>query len=291
VTTTLAALLAESRSSLSDGGLADAVTDARVLICGLLDLTPTDLVLRADRPVSDAERQIVSQAILRRLSREPVHRILGRRDFHGVQLLLSPDTLEPRPDTEILVEAVLPFARQRPRNGGVVRLLDLGTGTGAIALALLKEVPFLQAVGVDIAPGALETASRNADLNDVADRFMAVESRWFDAIDGCFDIIVSNPPYIRSDVILDLEPDVRNHDPMLALDGGLDGLDAYRAIAERAHAHLDEHGIIALEIGFDQKQAVTDVFAVQGYTLEKAVCDYGGNDRVLIFSRKKRDAA
>jgi release factor glutamine methyltransferase len=289
LTKTLASLLAESRIILTEGGLPDASTDARVLVAGLLELTPTDFVLRADRAVTDEERRVVTEAIARRLSREPVHRILGRRDFHGVQLLLSPDTLEPRPDTEILVEAVLPFAHQCARDGGSVRLLDLGTGTGAIALALLHDVPQMLAVGTDIAVGALETALRNANLNGVAGRFSALQSRWFDAVDGCFDIIVSNPPYIRSDVIPDLAPDVRDHDPMLALDGGIDGLDAYRAIAAGAHAHLGEQGMLALEIGYDQKHAVSAVFAAQGYTLEKVVSDYGGNDRVMMFSRKKRD--
>ena len=287
MTTTLAALLAQSRRNLSEGGLPDPATDARMLIAGLLDLTPTDFVLGSDRTVTDEQCLLVSQAVARRLSREPVHRILGRRDFHGVQLALSPDTLEPRPDTEILVETVLPFARRYVETHGTARLLDLGTGTGAIALALLKEVPEMRAIGVDIAPGALETACHNANVNGVDDRFQPLVSHWFDAVDGCFDIIVSNPPYIRSDVIPDLEPEVRHHDPMVALDGGIDGLDAYRAIAEHAQAHLEEQGIVALEIGYDQKQAVTSVFAAQGYTLEKSACDYAGNDRVLVFLRKK----
>lgn len=287
MTLTLSALVAQSRNTLADGGLVDPTVDARVLICGLLGLTTTDLVLSADRSISDEEQKTVQQALHRRLTREPVHRILGEREFYGVRLMLSPDTLEPRPDTEVLVEAILPLARQRAVSKSVVRLLDLGTGTGAIAIALLKEVPQLFALGADIAPGACDMAVRNAALNGVADRFAGVESRWFDAITGRFDIIVSNPPYIRSDVIRDLEPDVRNHDPMLALDGGTDGLDAYQAIARNAHAYLEEDGMIGLEIGYDQKQLVTELFAAQGYTLIKAVCDYGGNDRVLLFTSQK----
>ncbi|WP_170975930.1 peptide chain release factor N(5)-glutamine methyltransferase [Rhizobium sp. FY34] len=287
MTMTLAALVAQSRNTLSDAGLADPATDARALVCGLLGFSTTDLVLSADRPISDEEQQTVQQALSRRLAREPVHRILGEREFYGVRLMLSPHTLEPRPDTEVLVDAILPFARQCVVADGPAQLLDLGTGTGAIAIALLKEVPQLSAVGADIASGARDMAVRNAALNGVAERFTGVESRWFDAITGRFDIIVSNPPYIRSDVIRDLEPDVRNHDPILALDGGSDGLDAYHAIARNAHAYLKEGGMIGLEIGYDQKQPVTELFAARGYTLIKAVRDYGGNDRVLLFTSQK----
>ena len=291
MTRTLAAALAEARAQLSAAGLGDAATDARVLICGLFDLTPTDLVLRGDRVLSSDEVARLDAALARRMAREPVHRILGMRDFHGVRLMLSVDTLEPRPDTEILVEAILSRLSAIVAEKGSARLLDLGTGTGAIAIALLKEVPQLFAVGADIAPGALETARRNADLNGVGDRFMAVESHWFDKIEGSFDIIVSNPPYINSDVIAELEPDVRNFDPMLALDGGSDGLDAYRAIAEGVSNFLGADGLVGLEIGFDQKSSVSALFAAQDYTLIEALSDYGGNDRALVFARENRYSA
>lgn len=283
---TLSAVLALSRARLAEAGLADAATDARVLLAGLLDLSPTEILLQADRPVAADDRARIDAAVARRIKREPVHRILGMRDFHGVRLALSPDTLEPRPDTEILVEAMLEPARRIIARKGSARLLDLGTGTGAIALALLKEIPELQAVGADLAPGALETARRNADLNGVADRFSTVETCWFDRIEGRFDIIVSNPPYITRDVIAELEPDVRHYDPILALDGGPDGLDAYRAIASGIDNFLDEDGWIGLEIGFDQKQTVTALFSDAGYTLTDAFRDYGGQDRVLVFTRK-----
>lgn len=283
---TLSAVLALCRARLAEAGLADAATDARVLVAGLLDLSPTELLLRGDRVVDAADRVRIEAALARRIAREPVHRILGARDFYGVRLTLSPETLEPRPDTEILVEAMLLPARQLIARKGSARLLDLGTGTGAIALALLKEIPELQAVGVDLSSGALETARRNADLNDVAERFSTVESRWFDRLVGRFDIIVSNPPYITRDVIAELDPDVRRYDPILALDGGPDGLDAYRAIAGGIDNFLEEDGWIGLEIGFDQKQTVTALFSDAGYTLTDAFRDYGGQDRVLVFTRK-----
>jgi release factor glutamine methyltransferase len=289
VSKNLTALLSDARRVLEEGGSTDAATDARTLIAGLLDLSVADFVLHGDRVVPREQVQRVREALQRRLRHEPVHRILGRRDFFGLTLALSPDTLEPRPDTEVLVEAVIPIAREMVARTGAARLLDLGTGTGAIALALLSEVDGLVAVGTDIARGALETAARNADLNGLGDRFTCIESQWFDAVKGRFDIIVSNPPYIRSAVIPGLDPDVRDFDPMLALDGGADGLDAYRAIALGAEAFLDDHGVIALEIGYDQKQAVTDIFADKGYHLRAAVTDYGGNDRGLVFIRERSD--
>ncbi|WP_377299576.1 peptide chain release factor N(5)-glutamine methyltransferase [Rhizobium sp. SGZ-381] len=286
MTLTLADALAGARSRLAAAGFADAPTDVRVLVCGLFDLTPTDLVLRGDRVLSSEEMARLDAALARRLAHEPVHRILGERDFHGVRLLLSKDTLEPRPDTEILVDAMLAPLKRIVAQKGSARLLDLGTGTGAIAITLLSEVPQLFAIGADIAAGALETARRNADLNGVGDRFTAVESHWFDRIEGLFDIIVSNPPYINSSVIADLSPDVRDFDPMLALDGGTDGLDAYRAIAAGASVFLAADGVVGLEIGFDQKSSVSTLFAAHDYTLIEALSDYGGNDRALVFARK-----
>lgn len=285
-TTTLSAVLAETRKRFADAGLPDAATDARVLVAGLLDLSPTEMVLNGERGLSADEVESIHRAAERRIGREPVHRILGFREFYGLRLTLSPETLEPRPDTEVLVDAVLQHARRlfAERSG---RILDLGTGTGAILLALLSELPSFSGVAADISAGALETASLNAQINNVGERFSAVETDWFARIEGRFDIIVSNPPYIKTDIIAELEPDVRIFDPDLALDGGTDGLDAYREIANGAAAFLSDDGVIGLEIGYDQKQAVTDLFLTQGYTLIESVTDYGGNDRALIFARHK----
>lgn len=285
-TQTLSAVLADIRKRFAAAGLPDLATDARVLMAGLLDLSVTDMVLNGERVLSAEEIERIDSAAVRRMAREPVHRILGFREFYGLRFMLSPETLEPRPDTEVLVDAVLRHARvlfgSRPG-----RILDLGTGTGAILIALLHELPGFSGVGADISAGALETAIRNAQINKVGERFAAVETDWFAKIDGRFDIIVSNPPYITTDIIAELEPDVRIFDPDLALNGGTDGLDAYRAIANGAAAFLSDDGVIGLEIGYDQKQSVTDLFLTQGYTLIESVTDYGGNDRALIFARHK----
>ncbi|MGH6807215.1 MAG: N5-glutamine methyltransferase family protein, partial [Ensifer adhaerens] len=168
---------------------------------------------------------------------------------------------------------------------GSCRLLDLGTGTGAICLALLSTVLEARGTATDISEDALATASANAELLGLSDRFEALRSNWFDEVEGRFDVIVSNPPYIRSSVVAELEPEVRLHDPAAALDGGDDGLDAYRAIALQAGHHLETNGVIGLEIGFDQKEAVAALFNAETFRLREEAKDLGGNDRVLIFER------
>jgi release factor glutamine methyltransferase len=273
------------RDAFRAGDIAGADFDARLLLEHVTGFTALDLVREPDRPLSDDQISALAAVQARRLAGEPVHRILGYRDFHGLRLMLSPDTLEPRPDTEILVDAVAPWLRECVSQTGACRLLDLGTGSGAIVLSLLKEVPELQAVGTDISPGALATASANAGANGVADRFEAVRSDWFADVRGRFDAIVSNPPYIDHAAIAGLSRDVREHDPMRGLDGGADGLDAYRSIAAGALDFLAEDGIIGLEIGWDQKASVSAIFEEEGYRPVEDRKDYGGNDRVLIFRR------
>lgn len=280
---TLAEVLAAARRRLAGAGIRDAAGDARTLLMGLLGLTPTSFVTESGRSLDEAERRAVDAALDRRIAHEPVHRILGRRAFSRLDLVLSPETLEPRPDTEILVDALTPYAEKIVGATGGCRILDLGTGTGAICLALLDLVPGATGVGADLSAGALETARRNADINGVADRFEAVESDWFAAVTGAFDIIVSNPPYIVRSVVGTLDDEVRLHDPILALDGGEDGLDAYRAIAAGAGAYLRENGLVAYEIGYDQKDEVTAIMREKGFSRIEAIKDLGGNDRALVF--------
>jgi release factor glutamine methyltransferase len=283
---TLSALLSEVRQALLAGGIEAAATDARTLVSGLLGLSATDMLTRGDRGVSAEERERVMAAVARRVAREPVHRILGSREFYGLTLSLSPATLEPRPDTEVLVDAVLPHLQRKVAENGEARILDLGTGTGAICLALLHECQEATGVGCDISSDAVDTAIRNAHLNGLQDRFIGIVSDWFGAVEGRFDIIVSNPPYIRSEVIAMLDPEVREHDPMAALDGGEDGLEAYRMLASGADAFLKPGGIVGLEIGFDQRESVSQLFAASGFRCLQTVSDYGGNDRAMVFERQ-----
>lgn len=280
---TVAALVAEARNRFEAAGLGDPAVDARILVAGLFKLSTTELWMRNDDASTPEQRAAVMAAIERRLRHEPVHRILGHREFYGLDLSLSAETLEPRPDTETLVELVLPQLKQIVAHHGAARILDMGTGTGAICLALLQECPEASGVGSDISSDALETAAHNAAANGLSGRFAAVRSDWFAAVAGPFHLIVSNPPYIMSSIIPTLEPEVKNFDPLPALDGGTDGLDAYRAIAAGAKPFLFADGIVAVEIGYDQKATVTAIFQNEGFVLIDAARDYGDQDRALMF--------
>jgi release factor glutamine methyltransferase len=281
---TLAELLRKARRQLAEAGIVDAALDARLLVEHFSGTTRTQAISQPDRMIDPATVAAVEAALARRISGEPVHRILGFREFYGLRLSLSKETLEPRPDTETLVEAVLPFVRQAVQGKGACSILDLGTGTGAIALALLSAVPQAVATGVDISADALATAARNgADLG-LDGRFCTLQSDWFEKISDRYDAIVSNPPYIAGKEIAALQKEVRDFDPSRALDGGADGLDAYRIIAANAAAHLEKDGIVAVEIGSTQKEDVTALFERTGFIVLEAMPDLAGDDRVLVFS-------
>ena len=285
MTKPVSTLVAKVRKRLETAGVADPVTDTRLLIGSVIGFSLTDFVLNGARIVSDGEAAQIETMVLRREKGEPVHRILGHREFYGLDLILSSGTLEPRPDTEVLVDALLPHLRRIAAQKGQARILDMGIGTGAICLALLHECVEASGVGSDISRDAIQTAEKNAARHGLSPRFKTVESDWFANISGRFDIIVSNPPYIKRADIETLDRDVRNFDPMAALDGGQDGLFPYRVIAEKAVDYLYVGGLIGLEIGYDQKADVTAIFARYGYRFVEAVKDYGSNDRALLFSR------
>jgi release factor glutamine methyltransferase len=282
---TLGALLAEARTALTQAGVDNAKLDARLIVEHFSGTNQADAIGRPDMPIGAQAAAAIRQAVARRVAGEPVHRIIGFREFYGLKLFLSPETLEPRPDTETLVDAILPALRQIAATAGACRILDLGTGTGAIALALLAEVPHARAVGADISADALATASRNARENGLSERFQAVLSDWFEKISGTFHVIVANPPYIPSKELETLQGEVRDFDPARALDGGADGLDAYRTIAAQAKAHLEAAGRVAVEIGHTQRQDVTRLFEASDLHLIEARKDLGDRDRVLVFAR------
>jgi release factor glutamine methyltransferase len=246
--------------------------------------TRTQAIAEPGRRIEPAAIAAVDSALARRLAGEPVHRIIGFREFYGLRLGLSAGTLEPRPDTETLVEAVLPLVRATVARQGRCSILDLGTGTGAVALALLSAVADATATGVDVCDDALGTAMRNAAQLGLANRFTALKSDWFSKITGRYDVIVSNPPYIKSRDIEFLQAEVRGFDPHRALDGGNDGLDVYRILAAGVRGYLEAGGLVAVEIGSTQKADVTDLFRQAGFSLIEAYRDLGGNDRALVFA-------
>ncbi|MEM0898739.1 MAG: peptide chain release factor N(5)-glutamine methyltransferase [Pseudomonadota bacterium] len=278
------ALFREGRSKLISAGKDEPEIDAAVLLehatghGALTRLTNPQLV------VSDRQAKRFNHLIERRINGEPVHRITGVREFYGLPIAIGHDTLVPRPDTEILIDMAIPVLRKITRAKGDCRILDLGTGTGAIALALLNEVPEATAIGVDISMSALTTAKANAEALGLETRFTALQSNWLENVEGQFDLIISNPPYIEKGHVRELDIEVRDHDPHLALDGGIDGLDAYAMIAADAATHLVEDGAILVEIGWTQKDAVTTLFELEGFRLVNFGTDLAGRDRALCFA-------
>lgn len=283
---TLGALIAEARRRLRAAGIDTADIDARLLVEAATGTGRLDALTAPDRtiPAEDAAR--LDGWLTRRSNGEPVGRILGRASFYGLDLALGPDTLEPRPDTEVLVETALAAVRAGrlpgiAADGEGLRFLDIGTGTGAIAIALLTKLPAARGLATDLSPGALAVAHDNAVRHGVADRLAFAAGSYFEPVDGRFALIVSNPPYIESAVIEGLDPEVRFHDPLLALDGGPDGLDAYRAIIAGAPGHLLPGGCLAVEIGWDQGEAVSALTATAGFADPVVHRDLGGRDRVV----------
>jgi release factor glutamine methyltransferase len=226
---------------------------------------------------NDIDDERIGAIIRRRLSGEPLSRILGVREFWGLPFELSADTLDPRPDTETLIEAVLERYRDTPPR----RILDIGTGSGCILIALLHEFPQAMGVGTDLSAGAVEMARRNTLSNGVSDRASFIQTCWTKGVEGPFDLILSNPPYIPTGVIPNLAPEVKNHDPILALDGGEDGLGAYKVIIKEIKNLLAPGGRIFLETGFDQAGQVARLVAEHGATPERIIPDLGGNPRVV----------
>lgn len=285
---TLSDALLKMRKVFVAGGIDDAGFEAKALLTGLLGFSTLDIATKIDLLLTDEQAVLVDRSIEERLSGKPVYRILGWREFYGLRFDLSDETLEPRSDTEILVDVILPFAQKSADANGACSILDLGTGTGAIALSILHNCNGTNAVGVDLSKDALKTASQNAEQLGLANRFLTIESDWFLNIEGKFDIIVSNPPYITSQAMEELSIEVGEHDPRLALYGGKDGLDAYRLLAEQSLNYLKSGGTIGLEIGFDQNDSVKKLFWDQGFELIEEHKDLGGRDRVLLFQFQEK---
>ena len=245
------ALSAQLRSARLD----DAELDARILIGAALGLDLTGLIAQAARPLTAAEASRLAQHAQRRIAGEPVARILGTREFWGLSFRLSEATLVPRPDTETVVELALEILRERQASHPP-RIADIGTGSGAILLALLHEIPDASGIGTDLSQNALRTARDNAVALGLADRAGFVACSYAAALGGPFDLIVSNPPYIPSAEIPKLSVEVREHDPHLALDGGNDGYDAYRALIPQAGERLAPGGALIVEAGQGQAQNI-----------------------------------
>ena len=256
--------------------------DARALIGAALRLSRAKLIAQSDRILEPRETKAIGALAARRLKREPVARILGQKEFWSLPLSLTPDVLVPRPETETLVEAALDEVDRACTRMEELRLLDIGTGSGAILLALLHELPHANGVATDRSAAALRTARANAERLGLAPRCRFVECNFADALAGRFDLVLSNPPYIARGAIAGLEREVREYDPQLALDGGADGLDAYRAIIAEAPALLAAGGRLILELGIGQDAPVRALATAHGLRVVAVRPDLAGIPRALV---------
>ncbi len=267
--------------TLRQAGIESPDIDARLLIGHALGLDRTALMINGDRHLRTDEVVAIDALAARRLRHEPVSRILGRKEFWSLPLDVSDAVLVPRPDTETVVEAALDCIARDNLRLAPLRILDIGTGSGALLLALLTELKNGNGVATDISPAAIAVARGNAERLGLSPRCTFVVCDIAGGVTGPFDLIVSNPPYIAHADIAALEPEVRDHDPALALDGGIDGLDAYRAIASQAIHLLAPCGRLIVELGAGQEPAVRDLFSKAGLTVSGVRADLAGIPRAL----------
>ena len=285
---TLVKAWGEAKARLSAAGIAGPVIDARLLVEAAADATRVDIVTDPQRLLTPAQEAILDDYLSRRERREPVSHILGRKGFWKIMLNVTADVLTPRPDTDTVVVYSL---RDFPDHAAW-SILDLGVGSGAILLALLAERPAAKGLGIDISEEALAVARDNAAALGLAGRVALLRSDWSAILDdGTFDLVVSNPPYIANHVIETLEPEVRDHEPRLALEGGPDGLDHYRTLAPEILRVLKPGGRFAVEIGFDQKEPVETLFRNAGAQGVQTIRDLSDRDRVVVGKKKPLETA
>lgn len=265
-------------------GLASPELDARLLVMGVTGASDIEMLREPGTRMSDAEEVHLAECERRRLAGEPVSRILGQREFWGLTFAVTPATLDPRPDSETLVETAAALLR----DAAAPRILDLGTGTGCLLLALLHELPQAQGTGVDVSPEALSVAAANAARLGLSARAAFRPGNWTEGLEGKFDLVISNPPYIRHGDIAALEREVREHDPLLALDGGEDGLSAYRALARAIPDVLTQDGHAVIELGLGQAGEVGALFESAGMHVLRTVPDLAGVPRALVAGRTRR---
>lgn len=255
--------------------------DARLLMCHAMKISHEEFLLQQDDKLQPSTVEAIEAMVASREKGKPVAKILGYREFYGRRFITTNDTLDPRPDSETLVEAVL----KQIRPGQPCHILDLGTGTGCLLVTLLCERPDATGVAVDASPPALTVARKNAYALGVMDRIQFVESDWTQKLDGLFDIVVSNPPYIASHEVEGLALDVKQYDPMPALDGGPDGLEAYRLIIGDLSRILKPGGLAAFEVGHTQAHQVGELLTTYRFKNVIFVKDIAGIDRVVLANR------
>jgi release factor glutamine methyltransferase len=280
---TVGEMLASVAARLATAGIENGRLDARLLVGDATGLSVETMIAEPEIAIDDPGIVArVERLTKRRLSREPMSQILGRREFWSLSFKVTPDVLTPRPDSETLVEAVLSVVPDRSVG---LRLLDLGVGSGCLLLSLLHTLPNARGLGIDRSERALTVARENAEALGLAGRAEMRAGNWGADLPDQYDIVVSNPPYIPSDDIEGLAPEVSEHEPWLALDGGSDGLDAYRTLAGELPFLVREGGWTALEVGQGQASAVARLMRAAGFRVERVVADLGGVERVILARR------
>ena len=279
-TETIAALLQNARKRLFEADVELSALDARLLLQAAGGISHEYVVAEPETILKPEQILAFKSFINRRLAHEPVSRILGTREFYGRPFQVTKSVLDPRADTETLIALALEIMPSGPK-----RILDIGTGSGAIAVTLLAERTSCSGMAVDLSVDALHVAKMNSLANGVSGRLQFHHGSWFEGLAEKFDLMISNPPYIPHGEIAGLETEVKDHDPHVALDGGHDGLFAYRAIAAGASQHLNQKGLVLVEIGAGQGADVTAIFAQHGFLLRNQKIDLGGHIRALAFSR------
>jgi release factor glutamine methyltransferase len=279
---TVASSLAEACGLLAAAAIEEPRREARLLLAAALAVDTAIVLSHPERVLGQSEHARFARLLARRLAREPIARVLGRREFWSLDFALAPETLVPRPDSETVVEAALANISSR---SAALRLLDLGTGTGCLLLALLSELPASTGIGIDLVPNAAVMARRNAAALGLAGRSRFIAGSWGAAITGFFDVIVANPPYIETEAIADLAPEVAQYDPRIALDGGADGLDSYRALAPDLARLLSKTAIAVVELGAGQAEPVAAVMRQSELVVEQICRDLAGIERCLVLGR------
>lgn len=276
---TVGAAVKQAVAQLAQSGVEQPRLDARLLLAAALDVDIAQVIGWPERTMDPPAVRRYETLIARRAAREPVSRILGRREFWGLELAIAPEILDPRPETETLVEAVLEHVQDR---SAALDILDLGTGSGCLLLALLTELPNAVGLGIDISLEATDLARENARRLDLAARCRFAVGNWCESLSGRWKVIVSNPPYIIHSAIPGLAPEVTLFDPLLALSGGDDGLAAYRGLAAGLSRHLAPDGLLALEVGAGQANAVEALLCEAGLIVSRRLRDLSGVERCLL---------
>jgi release factor glutamine methyltransferase len=280
--TDIGAVLREAGKRLAAAGVEDAPRDARLLLQAASGLSPATLVAFPERGLDATALARFHSLVERRERREPMAQLLGEREFWSLRFRVTADTLDPRPDSETLIQAVLDRVTDR---NAPLRLVDFGTGTGCLLLTLLHDLPNATGLGVDVSAAALKIAAGTARSLGLEQRATFRQGDWDDGVAPSFDIVISNPPYIEHGAIAELQPEVARFEPHLALDGGVDGLDAYRALLPATARLLRPGGLAAFEVGLDQADSVAAIGTAGGLRHIATARDLGGTPRVVLWQK------